>query len=597
MFSIILRSWELLTTPQKVVTGGIALSRVLVNGLDLLALFLLAVLVSLASGSSLEIPIVMDSLALFEEPLLALLILTALIFVLKSVLALFLFRLTYILLARIETAASMKIVESVFGSGLTRLKKFGKAELDWTVLRSTKVAFSDVLGSATLFLAEATLAAMVIVVFFATDWLMAIYAVMYFSAIAVAFQRFSRAKIIKAGQDFSAGTISAGQALRDLAGAFREISVSAKKPFFIERIRKSRNAVSLAQAKAQYIQTIPRIVVEMGLIVGAVAFLVFEYVRTNGEPDVSVLAIFLVGGLRMMASLLPLQRAVVAMRYNQAPAAAAQKILKDMATQPAPATRANVDAPFVSDAAPSVQIKALSFKYEDSEGESLALEGISLDVEPGSFVALIGPSGGGKSSLVDIVLSLQSPTSGEVLINRQPSSLYQESHPGLVAYVPQNFGAVSGNIRDNVALGVPGHGVDDDRVWKALDDAQLGEVVRAMPNGINSDLGKNTDSLSGGQMQRLGIARALYLRARLLILDEATSALDPETESQILSLLLSLRGSTTIVVIAHRLSTIKKADRIYVLNAGKMVASGTFNELRRGSDLVKRFIRLMSLDD
>jgi len=597
VFSIILRSWELLTRRQKVVTGGIALSRVLVNGLDLLALSLTALVVSLATGASLEIPIIRDILGLFQEPIVALLILTALIFALKSVLALFLFHLTYIFLARVETAASMKIVESVFGSGLTRLKKFGKSELDWIVLRSTKVAFSDVLGSATLFLAEATLAAMVIVVFIATDWLMAICAIVYFSAIAVAFHLFSRARIIKAGQDFSDGTVSAGQALRDLAGAFREISVSAKKPFFIERIRESRKAVSLSQAKAHYIQAIPRIIVEMGLIMGAIAFLVVEYIRTNGEPDVSVLAIFFIGGLRMMASLLPLQRALIAMRYNQAPAAAAQKILKDMATQPAPAIQGNVDAPLVSDAAPSVQIKALSFKYEDSEGESPALDGISLDVEPGGFTALIGPSGGGKSSLIDIILSLRSPTSGEVLIDGQPSSLYQESHPGLVAYVPQNFGAVSGSIRDNVALGVPGHGVDDDRVWKALDDAQLGEVVRAMPHGINSDLGKNTDSLSGGQMQRLGIARALYLRARLLILDEATSALDPETESEILSILLNLRGSTTIVVVAHRLSTIKKADRIYVLHTGKLVASGTFNELRRSSDLVKRFIRLMSLDD
>jgi ATP-binding cassette subfamily C protein len=209
----------------------------------------------------------------------------------------------------------------------------------------------------------------------------------------------------------------------------------------------------------------------------------------------------------------------------------------------------------------------------------------------------MGPSGGGKSSLIDIILSLHPPTSGEVLIGGQPSALYQRTHPDLVSYVPQNPGLVSGSIRDNVALGIPGDKVEDDRVWRALEEAQLAEVVRAMPNGINSDLGKNTDSLSGGQMQRLGIARALYVKARLLILDEATSALDAETESEVSRIILELRGRTTVVVVAHRLSTIRKADRIYVLDKGKQVASGTFNELRNSSDLVKRYVRLMALDD
>ena len=597
MFSIILGSWELLTTRQRFTMGVMVLARVLANFLDLVALSLIAVLVALATGATPKIPLIGDIEGLSREPVVAFLILTALVFALKTGLGLFLSRLTYLFLARVETSASMKIVESVFGSGLARLKEFGKSELDWAVVRSTNIAFSVVLGNAMALLAETTLAAMVMVVFIVTDWLLAIFVISYFSVILISFQLFARARIIRSGRDFSDGTVSVGQALQDFAGAFREISVSAKKAFFIERIRESREKISFGQAKQAYIQAVPRLMIEMGLIVGAIVFAAVEYTRTNGEPNYVVMGIFLIGSLRIMSSLLPIQRAAASMRYNQAQAAAAQRVLKDIATPPAPTAAENVVMPLPSATAPSVQIRDLSFIYEDSEGGTLALDGISLDIEPGSFTAFMGPSGGGKSSLIDIILSLHPPTSGEVLIGGQPSALYQRSHPDLVSYVPQNPGLVSGSIRDNVALGIPGDKVDDDRVWRALEEAQLAEVVRAMPNGINSDLGKNTDSLSGGQMQRLGIARALYVKARLLILDEATSALDAETESEVSRIILELRGRTTVVVVAHRLSTIRKADRIYVLDKGKQVASGTFNELRNSSDLVKRYVRLMALDD
>ena len=577
--------------------SGIAFFRISANGLDLLALSLIAVLVAFATGGSADLPIIGDITRLFEEPVVALLIVTAIVFALKTGLGLVLARVTYIFLARAETAASMKIVDSVFGAGLARLKKFAKPELDWAVLRSTKIAFALVLGSGMALLAEATLAAMIVAVFIITDWLLAICVIGYFSVILIGFQLSSTAQIVKSGQDFSAGTVSVGRALQDLAGAFREISVSAKKPFFIQRIRESRHRVAFAEGKQTYIQAIPRLMVETALIVGAAAFLAVEYVRTNGEPDFAVLGIFLIGGLRIMSSLLPIQRAFATIRYNQLPAAAAQEMLKSIGTQPAPATESDVDMKLFSDTAPSVQVKDLSFNYEDSDSGSQVLDGISLSIEPGGFTALIGPSGGGKSTLIDMILSLYSPTSGEVLIDGQTSALYQQSHPELVAYVPQKPGVVSGNIRDNVALGMPGDEVEDALVWKALDEAQLGEVIRGMPYGIYSDLGKDGDSLSGGQMQRLGIARALYLKARFLILDEATSALDAETESEISRILLDLRGSTTILVVAHRLSTIKKADRIYVLDAGKQVAFGTFDQLRESSDLVKRYIGFMSLDD
>jgi ATP-binding cassette subfamily C protein len=597
VFSMILGIWQLLTKRQKVVMGLLVFLRLVSNGLDIVALFLVATVVSLATGSGAGLPIVGSVVEFFEEPVVALLILTAIIFALKTTSGLILSRLTLIYLARVETAASMKVVQSVFGGGLARLRQFAKSELDWAVLRSTKVAFPIVLGGAVGLVAETTLAALIVGAFLITDWFLATLVVLYFSAILVGFQLIARANIIRSGRNFSTGTVSVGQALQDLAGAFREISVSGRKSFFIETIRESREKVSLADAKQDYFQAVPRLMTELGLIIGALSFFAVEYFRTNGEPDYVLLGIFFVGSLRIMSALLPIQRAFAAMRFNQGPAEAALMILTNISPQPADAGKGKVGTPLSSDSPPAIQANNLSFRYDESEDDSLALDGISLDIEPGSFTAIIGPSGGGKTTLIDIILSLYSPGSGQVLIDGLASSLYQKQNPEHVAYVPQKPGLVSGSIKSNVALGVPYNQVEDDRVWKALDEARLEDVVRGLPSGINSDLGKNTDSLSGGQMQRLGIARALYLNARLLILDEATSALDAETEDQISRILFNLRGKTTVVVVAHRLSTIKKADRIYVLDSGKQVAVGTFDQLRKSSDLVKRYIKLLSLDD
>jgi len=156
---------------------------------------------------------------------------------------------------------------------------------------------------------------------------------------------------------------------------------------------------------------------------------------------------------------------------------------------------------------------------------------------------------------------------------------------------------VSGTIEQNIALGVPIDEIDQVALWDAIASAKLTELVASLPDGVKSSLGKQSDSLSGGQLQRLGLARALYTKPRLLVLDEATSALDAETEATISESLALLKGHTTLVIVAHRLSTVQKADVIHVLDQGRIIASGTFQELRKGSPLVKKYVRLMSFDE
>ena len=155
---------------------------------------------------------------------------------------------------------------------------------------------------------------------------------------------------------------------------------------------------------------------------------------------------------------------------------------------------------------------------------------------------------------------------------------------------------VSGTIAENVALGESAETIDGDRVWDALEKAELADFVRSLPNGIHSDLGKQSDSLSGGQKQRLGLARALYPNPRLLVLDEATSALDAGTEASISVTIEKLESAVTVIVIAHRLSTIQHADVVYVVEDGRISAEGTFSEVRKKVPLIEEYVRLMAIE-
>jgi ATP-binding cassette subfamily C protein len=166
-----------------------------------------------------------------------------------------------------------------------------------------------------------------------------------------------------------------------------------------------------------------------------------------------------------------------------------------------------------------------------------------------------------------------------------------------VSYVPQKPGLVSGSVAQNIALGLEPQDIDEAQVLKALADAHLGEVVLALPEGINTDLGKYQEGLSGGQIQRLGLARALYSEPGLLVMDEATSALDAKSEAEIAKALNQMRGQVTVVLIAHRLNTVQHADKVFLIEEGKLNDQGTFQELMRRNPSIDRLVQLMKIDE
>jgi ATP-binding cassette subfamily C protein len=241
----------------------------------------------------------------------------------------------------------------------------------------------------------------------------------------------------------------------------------------------------------------------------------------------------------------------------------------------------------------SVVLLDVGFSYPDSSER--AVSDITLEVRPGQQVALIGPSGAGKSTIADLILGLLSPTEGKILVaGMRPRDVVQLT-PGRLAYVPQSPGMISGTVAENIAFGVEARDVDRQSLESALIASHLKPVLANLTDGVQTDLGKRKDELSGGQIQRIGLARALYPRPGLIVMDEATSSLDAESEAEIAKALDELRGSVTVIVIAHRLNTIQHADQVFLIEDGRVSDSGTFRELVNSNKNVERLVQLMEI--
>jgi ABC-type multidrug transport system fused ATPase/permease subunit len=236
-------------------------------------------------------------------------------------------------------------------------------------------------------------------------------------------------------------------------------------------------------------------------------------------------------------------------------------------------------------------IQNVSFTYVGNSEPTI--DNLTIKIEEGQQVAFVGTSGAGKSTLIDLILGLRFPESGGVSLGGMSPSTAIQKWPGAISYVPQQVHISDSTILANVAFGL--QNPDLDLVWAALEAAQLSPFVKGLPEGINSVVGENGSLLSGGERQRLGIARALYTQPRLLILDEATSSLDAQTEVDISTAIKRLRGSVTVLIVAHRLSSVKDSDCVVYIEKGRIIASGSFEEVKSEVPNFEKQARLMGL--
>jgi ABC-type multidrug transport system fused ATPase/permease subunit len=337
-------------------------------------------------------------------------------------------------------------------------------------------------------------------------------------------------------------------------------------------------------AELAFMPNVSKYVIEVAIIVGALTIGAIQFISHDASRAVAVLGVFLATSTRIAPAVLRLQQGALRIKGNWGAAESTLQMIEEMAWSDSTEEVSDFVDTIHSGFEPRVQIENITMKYP--EADNPAILDFSLQINPGQVVALVGPSGAGKTTIVDVLLGVISPELGSVKISGLDPISAESKWPGALAYVPQDIVITNATIRENVGMGYPPKNIDDDLVWDALKIAQLDQHVRELPQGLDTVLGDRGSGLSGGQKQRLGIARALFTKPRLLVLDEATSALDGETEASVSDAIQQLKGGVTVVLIAHRLSTVREADLLVYIKNGNLVASGSFQEVR---DLVPDF--------
>jgi ATP-binding cassette, subfamily B, bacterial PglK len=607
LVSIARVSWSLLTASEKTFFVIRVLARFALNALDVVAVGLMGVLGAMTatgiSGQTL-------SLFGFQLPsptatnVVALVVSVAFLFILKGGLAILFARWTSIFLAGIEVKNSAKLTRYLFTGSLDRLKKYSRSEIQFLVNSSTNATFAGVLGAMTTLIIEGTLFLSIFVMFIAVDWTAALAIAAYFGVVIFVLQLSTSRRYLQSGRNMQLGAVRAGGSVLEMVDIYREMFVLSKQNFYLSRFVEARKLSSRTGVELQILKSVPRYITESGLIIGALLFVVWQLNRGSLSEALLALGIFLAGSMRIMVSLLPLQQVWNELRVMQNWVEAAQSIFVKLRDAPELfdtgiySTNENraLNTPDVdAGTAPDVALENVTFVHQGKIEPTI--KNLSMTVTGGSTVAIVGPSGAGKTTLVDLMLGLYEPLEGTVLINGLSPQDVRAQFPGSFAYVPQKPGLVSGSIADNIALGFVSGDIDEERVWESLRKAQLASLVEQLPDGIHSSLGAHSDALSGGQIQRLGLARALYSSPRLIVLDEATSALDAATEASITEAIANLGSETTVIVIAHRLSTIQKSDAVHVMDDGQIVASGTFSEVRKKVPMIEEYVKLMSFDN
>jgi ABC-type multidrug transport system fused ATPase/permease subunit len=592
MLTTVKQSLMLVDTRERFVLAILTALRALLGIFDIAGIFLVGLLLAkgtaqITTSSSQVDEVGLSSRLATNFTLVQIASAALILFLSKSIFASLLIKLITNRFAEAESKIVPLLYLRILQSPISKVSKISQVELTHSLIYSAGSAVSQLLTVVLTILSELTLLILISIAFALVDLKITIYIVVYFIVIGVLIHNTIGSKQQRTGKSNAEAAISASSTVQDSLGSFREIHTLEKQEDFKLKFSKARSEFARATATLNYLAQLPRFIIESAVIIGAIGLAGFTFSSGDPASAAGTLGIFLTGGLRIMASMLPLQNSLGVLKQLTAQADLFLRLTKEF---PAQIHELGIDCKSKStdlNLKPiEVVLDRVSYTYEFSELP--AVKSVSLKVPKGHTVAFIGASGSGKSTLADLIVGLLVPTSGTVLIKNADFRN--------IGYVPQSPGMVSGTISENITMNVNNQELDYDRLNNALSLSHLMELVKTLEDGVDTDLGAQSDGLSGGQLQRIGLARAIYANPGLLVLDEATSALDAETEAAVSDSLRTLHGKCTTIVIAHRLSTVQSADTIFVFDKGEVVASGKFEDLVVTNDIVARFVKLASLN-
>ena len=533
-----------------------------------------------------------DSLA-FQSQAAVLAILASVILLSRTLLSMYFSRRAMFFLSRRGAKISLNLLSRLLNQNILEINSKSTQSTIYALTSGVSSLTLTIIGGSINLVADLALLSVMTVGLFIVDPGLALSTLVLFSSILFILYKILYLRVRRLGEAEANLTIDSNNKIAEIMSSYRENVARGRRNHYVRLIGSYRVELAKTQAELSFLPNVSKYVVEFATVIGALFICAVQFNSQDATHAIGTLSVFLAAGTRIAPAVLRIQQA--ALTFKSASGSLKPTLdLIDSLENVEPIKDDNVEFDDIHRGfKATVSLKNITFYYPGTSQP--ALDDISLEVIEGETIAIVGSSGAGKTTLVDLILGILSPNSGTVEVSDTNPLDAISKWPGAISYVPQEVFMANGSFLDNVVMGFDPKYANIENVKVALQLAHLNAHVENQPANLDTLIGERGTSLSGGQRQRLGIARALYTKPKLLVLDEATSALDGQTEADISHSIQRLRGEVTLLVIAHRLSTIKSADRIYYLEKGRLVAVGSFDEVRRQIPDFDQQAKLMGL--
>jgi ABC-type multidrug transport system fused ATPase/permease subunit len=571
--------------------------------LDLLGVAVFGVLgaLSVTGVQSLQpgnrVSAVLDFLSLtnfsFQSQVAILAVSAAAILVLRTLLSIVFTRRIFFFLSRRSATISSSLISKFLSQSLTEVQSRSTQDTLYSVTAGVSAITLGVLGTATTIVSDASLLLIMVVGLFVVDPTIAITTIVFFGTLGLILYRSMNVKAHELGFKVSSLNVKSNEKIIEVLTSYRESVVRNRRDYYAREIGRLRMGLADVLAEMQFMPNISKYVIESGIVIGAILIAGVQFAIQDARHAVATLTVFLAAGTRIAPAIMRLQQSAIQIKSGIGSAIPTLELIESLhGVESIQEVDDSLDVNHVGFKS-EVTLKEVSFRYPNQSKN--ALNNISVSIENGESLAIVGPSGAGKTTFVDVLLGVLKPDSGEIVISSLDPIESISKWPGAISYVPQDVVISNGTIRENIAMGFPMEVASDELIWDALDIAQLTDFVKALPLNIDTPVGDRGTKISGGQRQRLGIARAMFTKPKLLVLDEATSSLDGQTEADISDAIQNLKGTVTVVLIAHRLSTVRNAGQVMYMADGEVMARGSFEEVRAAVPDFDRQAQLMGL--
>jgi len=585
----VVRSARILSKSERRKISIVIALQVFLGMLDLLGVAIVGALASLAvSGVGSKQPgnrvsaalsyVNLDGLSLqYQAATLG--IAASIILVSKTILSVIFVRKTMYFLSRRSAVISSSLIGKVLSQPLIQLQSRSMQKTLFSVTSGVDTITIGVLNTFILMVSDIALLVIMATGLFVVDPVLAISSLFVFASIGAGMYLALQNRARFLGSEVARISIDSSERILEVLNSYREIVVRNRRSFYAREIGAARFELASVTAERSFMPNVSKYIIEVTVVIGALIVGAVQFTINDAFHAVTVLSIFLAASTRIAPAVLRLQQSSLNIRASLGTVGPTLDLIESLRDlEPIFSSDDKVHTSHTGFVA-KINLKDVDLKYPGNM--NFAVHGVTLDIEPGTAVAIVGPSGAGKTSIVDTILGVLDPSSGSVEISGMSPQTAVSKWPGAIGYVPQDVMILNGTIRQNVAMGFPESLEHDHLVWDALEIAHLDQFVKSLPQGLDTQVGDRGARLSGGQRQRLGISRAMFTKPSLLVLDEATSSLDGETEANIADSIHDLKGGVTIVMIAHRLSTIRESDAVYYMKDGQVIAFGTFDEVRQ----------------